>query len=56
MAKLGRMTDWKELEGGLVLGVGLHTFLYDEEAIGLLEWREWRSAEEEGNEPEAAGQ
>jgi type VI secretion system protein ImpE len=44
--KLGRMTDWKELDGGAMLGVGLHTFLRDEDAIGLLEWREWRSDHE----------
>lgn len=44
--KLGRMTDWKELEGGAMLGVGLHTFLRDDDAIGLLEWREWQSDEE----------
>jgi type VI secretion system protein ImpE len=44
--KLGRMTDWKELDGGLMLGVGLHTFLRDEDAIGLLEVREWRSDHE----------
>ncbi len=44
--KLGRMTDWKELDGGAMLGVGLHTFLRDDEAIGLLEWREWRSDHE----------
>jgi type VI secretion system protein ImpE len=44
--RLGRMTDWKELEGGAVLGVGLHTFLHDDDAIGLLEWREWRSDQE----------
>lgn len=44
--KLGRMTDWKELEGGATLGVGLHTYLQDDDAIGLLEWREWRSDQE----------
>jgi type VI secretion system protein ImpE len=44
--KLGRMTDWSELEGGAMLGVGLHTFLRDDDAIGLLEWREWRSDQE----------
>jgi type VI secretion system protein ImpE len=41
--KLGRMTEWKELDGGLLLGVGLHTFVRDDDDIGLLEWREWRS-------------
>jgi type VI secretion system protein ImpE len=44
--KLGRMTDWKELDGGAMLGVGLHTFLRDDDAIGVLEWREWRSDHE----------
>jgi type VI secretion system protein ImpE len=38
--KLGRMTDWKQTEGGPVLGVGLRTFLVDGEAHSLLEWRE----------------
>jgi type VI secretion system protein ImpE len=38
--KLGRVTDWKTLDGGTVLGVGLRTFLADEEAISLLEWRD----------------
>jgi type VI secretion system protein ImpE len=44
--KLGRMTDWKELDGGPMLGVGQHTFLRDDDEIGLLEWREWRSEHE----------
>ena len=44
--KLGRMTDWRELEGGAMLGVGLHTFLRDEDDVSLLEWREWRSDQE----------
>lgn len=38
--KLGRATDWKPIEGGAVLGVGARTFLVDEDALGLLEWRE----------------
>lgn len=37
--KLGRATDWKETPDGPVQGVGMHTFLVDEEAISLLEWR-----------------
>ena len=41
------MTDWKAPEGGPVLGVGLHTFLRDDDAISLLEWREFRSARSE---------
>lgn len=40
--RLGRMTDWKEV-GSAMLGIGLHTFLRDDDAVGLLEWREWRS-------------
>lgn len=38
--KLGRMTDWRELAEGPVLGVGQHTFLAGEAELGLLEWRE----------------
>jgi type VI secretion system protein ImpE len=38
--KLGRMTDWKSTEGGPVLGVGAHVFLVDDDAVGLLEWRQ----------------
>jgi type VI secretion system protein ImpE len=38
--KLGRMTDWKEIENGPVLGVGMRTFLVDGEPSSLLEWRE----------------
>jgi type VI secretion system protein ImpE len=38
--KLGRMTDWKPTEQGPVLGVGLRTFLVDEDDLSLLEWRE----------------
>ena len=44
--RLGRMTDWKELDGGAMLGVGLHTLLCDDDALGLLEIREWRSEHE----------
>jgi type VI secretion system protein ImpE len=43
--RMGRMTDWKNLDGGLVLGVGLHTYLRDDDAISLLEWREFRSSQ-----------
>jgi type VI secretion system protein ImpE len=43
--KLARLTDWKSLHDNLTLGVGVHTFLHGEEAISLLEWREYRSAE-----------
>jgi type VI secretion system protein ImpE len=44
--RMGRMTDWKELEGGAMLGIGLHTYLRDDEPVGLLEWREWQSGGE----------
>lgn len=38
--KLGRVTDWKSSEGGPVLGVGARTFLVDEDATSLLDWRQ----------------
>ncbi len=38
--KLGRVTDWKQIENGPVLGVGQRTYLVDGEPSGLLEWRE----------------
>ena len=38
--KLGRATDWMSLEGGPTVGVGSRTFLVDDDAIALLEWRE----------------
>jgi type VI secretion system protein ImpE len=38
--KLGRSTDWRNVEGGPVLGVGLRTFLVDDDALTLLEWRQ----------------
>jgi type VI secretion system protein ImpE len=44
--KLGRMTDWKQGDGGPVLGVGQRTFLVDGAASGLLEWREVQVAGE----------
>jgi type VI secretion system protein ImpE len=37
--KLGRLTDWKSAEGGPVQGIGARIFLVDEDAIGLLDWR-----------------
>jgi type VI secretion system protein ImpE len=36
--KLGRATDWKEMDG-LYLGMGLRMFLAGEEAVVLLDWR-----------------
>jgi type VI secretion system protein ImpE len=44
--KLGRMTDWKQNDGGPVLGLGQRTFLVDGAASGLLEWREVQFAAE----------
>jgi type VI secretion system protein ImpE len=44
--KLGRMTDWKTHEGGPTLGLGLHTYLRDEDAVTLLEWREFDAPQE----------
>jgi type VI secretion system protein ImpE len=38
--RLGRATDWKQADGGPVLGVGLRTFLAGDDAVTLLEWRE----------------
>jgi type VI secretion system protein ImpE len=38
--KLGRITDWNTTEGGPVLGVGGRTFLVDEDALGILDWRQ----------------
>jgi type VI secretion system protein ImpE len=55
--KLGRMTDWKELEGNLVQGVGLKMFLAGEEPVSILDWRELRvdpAEAEAGAEPGAA--
>jgi len=39
LVKLGRLTDWKSTSGGPVVGVGLRTFLVDDDALSLLEWR-----------------
>lgn len=38
--KLGRQTEWKNTEGGPVLGVGLRQFLAGDADVSLLEWRE----------------
>lgn len=38
--RLGRSTDWKQAEGGPVLGVGARTFLAGEDGIAVTEWRE----------------
>ncbi len=37
--KLGRMNDWQDLGHGLVVGLGVKTFLVGEEAKCLLDWR-----------------
>ena len=38
--RLGRMTDWRDLGGGLYQGVGQHVFLAGKEEKPLLEIRE----------------
>ncbi len=38
--KLGRLTDWKSTDSGPTRGVGLHTFLVDDDGLTLLEWRQ----------------
>jgi type VI secretion system protein ImpE len=38
--RLGRKSDWQEHPDGPVLGMGQHTFLVDDDAMGILEWRE----------------
>jgi type VI secretion system protein ImpE len=42
--RLGRASDWKAAEGGPVLGVGARTFLVDDDAVSLLEWRQLQMA------------
>jgi type VI secretion system protein ImpE len=37
--KLGRATDWQGGEGGPMRGLGGRTFVLDDDAIGLLDWR-----------------
>jgi type VI secretion system protein ImpE len=38
--RLGRMTDWRDVDGQLVYGVGQRTFLVDEDEIAFLDIRE----------------
>jgi type VI secretion system protein ImpE len=38
--RLGRLTDWRGGEAGPVLGVGLRTFLADDDPVPLPEWRQ----------------
>jgi type VI secretion system protein ImpE len=40
LIRLGRSTDWKQEEGGPVIGLGLRTFLVGEDAVPLPEWRQ----------------
>jgi len=40
LVRLGKSTDWKETEGGPVLGLGLRTFLADDDVVSLLELRQ----------------
>ncbi len=40
--KLGRKTEWIGPEGGPVRGLGLRTFLVNDDARTLLEWREFQ--------------
>ena len=53
--RLGRMTDWKAVEGGPALGVGLHTFLRDDDDVTLLEWRELHAPEDESGDRTGTG-
>ncbi len=39
--KLGRMTDWRGADGEPALGTGLRVFLVDDDAVPLLEWRQF---------------
>jgi type VI secretion system protein ImpE len=38
--KLGRTTDWKEIENGPGLGVGLRMFKIGDDDLNILEWKE----------------
>ncbi len=40
--RLGRTTDWKQVEEGLVLGVGARVVLIGEEGVRVPDWRELR--------------
>jgi type VI secretion system protein ImpE len=42
--RLGRATDWRSLNGGAVLGLGLRTFAADEEALPLPEIADFQSS------------
>lgn len=38
--RLGRLTDWTTSDEGPLLGLGQHSFLADDDPIGLLQWRQ----------------
>ncbi len=38
--KLGRMTDWNVLAPGTALGIGLRTFVGDDDELSILDWRQ----------------
>jgi type VI secretion system protein ImpE len=38
--KLGRATDWKQLEGGPTRGFGMRMFLVGDDAVNLHDWRD----------------
>lgn len=40
--RLGRTNDWKQADGGPVLGVGARAFLVGEDGVGIADWRELR--------------
>jgi protein involved in temperature-dependent protein secretion len=40
--KIGRLTDWQDQGGGVVLGQGMRMFLVDDDAVPVLEWRTLR--------------
>ncbi|HJV65384.1 MAG TPA: type VI secretion system accessory protein TagJ [Geomonas sp.] len=42
MVRLGKMTDWRELGGGIFRGAGQHVFLAGDEELALLDIRELR--------------
>lgn len=37
--KLGRHTDWREIDGNIAQGIGAHTYLVGDDPVGILEWR-----------------
>jgi type VI secretion system protein ImpE len=40
--RLGRANDWKQADGGPVLGVGARTCLAGDDGVAVAEWRELR--------------